>query len=312
MKAEGMTTAATTRNVTRRERRRTLRRGRRLLAMATVCLLLGTTSLLAILAIQGGNARREAAEAASHEAAQAEWMPAEQKRVLERARAYNRVLARSSQHAIGSITDQKTGAVDFAAKADKDYWNTLKDPQGVMGTVRIPRIGVALPIRHGSDETALANGAGHLYGTSLPIGGRNTHTVVTAHRGVPDKELFTRLDEMRRGDVFYLTVAGRTIAYKVVRITTTDPSDTSLVRIQQGRDLATLLTCTPYGVNTQRLLVTGERAAIPKEAPRLKDAPRDMKPVWVGVGVGAFVLTVGLIIIPARPTIVGGHLKRRA
>lgn len=280
--------------------------------MATVCLLLGITPLLAILAIQGGNARREAAEAASHEAAQAEWMPAEQKRVLERARAYNRVLARSGQHAIGSITDQKTGAVDFAAKADKEYWATLKGAQGVMGTVRIPRIGVTLPIRHGSDESALANGAGHLYGTSLPVGGKDTHTVITAHRGVPDKELFTRLDEMRKGDVFYLAAAGRTIAYKVVRTDTVDPQDTSQVRIRKGRDLATLLTCTPYGVNTQRLLVTGERVRMPKDAPRPEDAPRDMKPVWVGLGVGAFVLTVGLIIIPARPTIVGGHLKRRA
>ena len=238
-------TAATARNVTRRERR--------LLVIATVCLLLGITPLLAILAIQGGNARREAAEAASHEAAQAEWMPTEQKRVLERAKAYNRSLASSGQHAIGSITNPQTGTVDFSAKADKEYWNTLKGSQGVMGTIRIPHIGVTLPIRHGSDESALANGAGHLYGTSLPVGGKDTHTVITAHRGVPDKELFTRLDEMRKGDVFYLAAAGRTIAYKVVRTDTVDPQDTSQVRIRKGRDLATLLTCTPYGVNTQRL-----------------------------------------------------------
>lgn len=305
-------TAAATRGSTRRERRRTLRRGRRLLVMATVCLLLGVTPLLAILAVQGANARREAAEAARHETAQTEWMPAEQKRVLEQARAYNRALARSGQHAIGSITNPQTGTVDFSAKADKEYWNALKGAQGIMGTVRIPRIGVTLAIRHGSDEAALANGAGHLYGTSLPVGGKSTHTVITAHRGVPDKELFTRLDEVRKGDVFYLTAAGRTLAYKVVRTDTVDPQDTSKVRIQKGRDLATLLTCTPYGVNTQRLLVTGERAAMPKDAPRLEDAPRDMKPVWVGVGVGMLVLTLGLIIIPARPTIIGGHLKRRA
>lgn len=287
------------------------RRGRGLLVCAVACMLLGLLPLTGILAAQGANARQQAAAAAEQERASERRTPAEQRRALERARAYNRALARSGQHAIGSIADGRTGKTDFSAKADKDYWNTLKGPQGVMGTVRIPRIGVTLPIRHGSDKTALANGAGHLYGTSLPIGGRNTHTVVTAHRGVPDKELFTRLDEMRRGDVFYLTVAGRTIAYKVVRITTTDPSDTSLVRIQQGRDLATLLTCTPYGVNTQRLLVTGERAAIPKEAPHPDDAPRDMKPVWVGVGVGAFVLAAGLAVIPTRPTTTGGHISRR-
>lgn len=279
--------------------------------MATVCLLLGITPLLAILAIQGGNARREAAEAASHEAAQAEWMPAEQKRVLERARAYNRVLARSGQHAIGSITDPDTGAVDFAARADKDYWNALKGAQGLMGTVRIPRIGVTLPIRHGSDESALANGAGHLYGTSLPVGGKSTHTVITAHRGVPDKELFTRLDELRKGDVFYLTVAGRTIAYKVFRIMDVDPQDTSHVRIEQGRDLATLLTCTPYGVNTQRLLVAGRRAAMPDDVPEPEDAPKDVKPLWVGVAVGVIVALAGLVAIPARPCVIGEHIGRR-
>lgn len=240
------------------------------------------------------------------------WTPAEQRHALAQAHAYNRTLYKSNQHAIGAVMDGRTSEPDFAAKTDKTYWNTLKGPQGVMGTIRIPRIGVTLPIRHGSDESALANGAGHLYGTSLPVGGKDTHTVITAHRGVPDKELFTRLDEMRKGDVFYLAAAGRTIAYKVVRTDTVDPQDTSQVRIRKGRDLATLLTCTPYGVNTQRLLVTGERVRMPEDAPRPEDAPWDMKPVWVGLGVGAFVLTVGLIIIPARPTIVGGHLKRRA
>ena len=296
----------------RRSLRLRKRRSRRLLAAAVVFLVLGLTPLAGILAIQGMNAREAAAEAARQEQAAARWAPAEQRRVLKQARAYNRALALSGQHAIGSITDPKTGTVDFAAKADRTYWNTLKGAQGVMGTIRIPRIGVTLAIRHGSDESALANGAGHLYGTSLPVGGKSTHTVITAHRGVPDKELFTRLDEMRKGDVFYLTVAGRTLAYKVIRTDTVDPQDTSQVRIRKGRDLATLLTCTPYGVNTQRLLVTGERAAMPDDAPRPKDAPRDMKPVWIGVGVVALVMLVGFIAIPARPAPAGGHLNRRA
>ena len=296
----------------RRSLRLRKRRSRRLLAAAVVFLVLGLTPLAGILAIQGMNAREAAAEAARQEQAAARWAPAEQRRVLKQARAYNRALALSGQHAIGSITDPKTGTVDFAAKADGTYWNTLKGAQGVMGTIRIPRIGVTLAIRHGSDESALANGAGHLYGTSLPVGGKSTHTVITAHRGVPDKELFTRLDEMRKGDVFYLTVAGRTLAYKVIRTDTVDPQDTSQVRIRKGRDLATLLTCTPYGVNTQRLLVTGERAAMPDDAPRPKDAPRDMKPVWIGVGVVALVMLVGFIAIPARTAPAGGHLNRRA
>lgn len=275
-------------------------------------MILGLVPLFGVLAIQGVNSHHAALQAAEQERAYEQWTPAEQKKTLAEARTYNRKLYESGQHAIGSIADGRTGKVDFAAKADKDYWNTLKGVQGVMGTVRVPRIGVTLTIRHGSDEGALANGAGHLYGTSLPVGGKNTHTVITAHRGVPDKELFTRLDEMRKGDVFYLTVAGRTIAYKVVRIINVDPSDTSHVRIQKNRDLATLLTCTPYGINTQRLLVTGERAAMPKVAPYVENAPKDNKPIWVGIAISACIILVGLILIPARPTLIGGHISRRS
>lgn len=292
-----MTTAVET-APTRRSLRLRARRSRRLLAAAVACLILGLVPLTGVLIVQGVNSAHAAVQAERQEHAMERWTPAEQRHALAQARVYNRTLAASGQHAIGSITDPETGAADFAAKADKDYWHTLKGAQGVMGTIRIPRIGVTLPIRHGSDETALANGAGHLYGTSLPVGGKSTHSVITAHRGVPDKELFTRLDELRKGDVFYLTVAGRTIAYKVFRTMDVDPQDTSHVRIEQGKDLATLLTCTPYGVNTQRLLVTGRRASMPDAAPYLKDAPKDMKPLWVGTGVGATVALLGCVTIP--------------
>lgn len=292
-----MTTAADT-TPTRRSLRRRKRRARRLLAAAVACLVLGLVPLTGVLIVQGVNSSRAAAQAERQERAMERWTPAEQRRALAGARAYNKALTVSGQHAIGSITDPETGAVDFAARADKTYWRTLKGAQGLMGTVRIPRIGVTLPIRHGSDEAALANGAGHLYGTSLPVGGKGTHTVITAHRGVPDKELFTRLDELRKGDVFYLTVAGRTIAYKVFRIMQVGPQDTSHVRIRKGMDLATLLTCTPYGVNTRRLLVTGRRAAMPDDVPKPEDAPKDMKPLWVGTGVGATVALLGCVTIP--------------
>lgn len=292
-----MTTAVET-APTRRSLRRRKRRARRLLAAAVACLILGLVPLTGVLIVQGVNSSRAAAQAERQERAMERWTPAEQRHALAQARVYNKALTASGQHAIGSITDPETGAVDFAARADKTYWRTLKGAQGVMGTIRIPRIGVTLPIRHGSDETALANGAGHLYGTSLPVGGKSTHTVITAHRGVPDKELFTRLDELHKGDVFYLTVAGRTIAYKVFRIMQVDPQDTSHVRIRKGEDLATLLTCTPYGVNTQRLLVTGRRAAMPDDVPKPEDAPKDIKPLWVGTGVGATVALLGCITIP--------------
>ena len=292
-----MTTAVET-APTRRSLRLRARRSRRLLAAAVACLILGLVPLTGVLIVQGVNSSRAAAQAERQERAMERWTPAVQRHALAPARVYNKALTASGQHAIGSITDPETGAVDFAARADKDYWHALKGAQGLMGTVRIPRIGATLPIRHGSDETALANGAGHLYGTSLPVGGKSTHTVITAHRGVPDKELFTRLDELHKGDVFYLTVAGRTIAYKVFRIMQVDPQDTSHVRIRKGEDLATLLTCTPYGVNTQRLLVTGRRAAMPDDVPKPEDAPKDRKPLWVGTGVGATVALLGCITIP--------------
>lgn len=303
-----MTTASDT-APTRRSLRLRARRSRRLLAWAVVCLILGLVPLTGIIAIQGANAHQAAVEAARQERAAVGWTPAEQRRTLTGARAYNKALTASGQHAIGSITDSDTGAVDFAARADKDYWNALKGAQGLLGTVRIPRIGVTLPIRHGSDEAALANGAGHLYGTSLPVGGKSTHTVITAHRGVPDKELFTRLDELRKGDVFYLTVAGRTIAYKVFRIMDVDPQDTSHVRIEQGKDLATLLTCTPYGVNTRRLLVTGKRVSMPDDAPNVEDAPKDRKPLLVGAGTSLAVMFIGCSLIPSEKHVQGLHKK---
>lgn len=142
-----------------------------------------------------------------------------------------------------------------------------------------------LPVRHGADAYALDNGAGHLHGTSLPVGGKSTHSVITGHTGVADKALFTRLTELRKGDVFYVKVAAQTLAYKVTRIRTVDPDDLKSLQVEPGRDLVTLVTCTPIFLNTYRLLVTGERASMPGDAPYPEDAPktsrRDMRPYLV-------------------------------
>ena len=140
-------------------------------------------------------------------------------------------------------------------------------------------------MRHGADSYALDNGLGHLHGTSLPVGGESTHSVITGHTGVADKALFTRLTELRKGDVFYVKVAAQTLAYKVERIRKVDPDDLRSVRIQPGRDLVTLVTCTPIFLNTYRLLVTGERVSMPDDAPYPEDAPRtsgrDTRPYFV-------------------------------
>ena len=137
---------------------------------------------------------------------------------------------------------------------------------GVMGYVEIPKIDVYLPVYHGTGEEVLAQGAGHLDVTALPIGGEGNHSVISAHRGLPSAELFTRLDEMEMGDVFYIHVLDRTLAYEVDQIEVILPEELALLQPEEGKDLVTLLTCTPYAVNTHRLLVRGARISYEEEA----------------------------------------------
>ena len=130
---------------------------------------------------------------------------------------------------------------------------------GMMGTISIPKINVNLPIYHGVGEEVLVNGVGHLPESSLPVGGENTHCILTGHRGLPNAKLFTRLDEMETGDLFFLTVCGEKLAYQVSEIDIIHPEDVEGLGIQAEKDLVSLITCTPYGLNTKRLVVTGER-----------------------------------------------------
>lgn len=140
------------------------------------------------------------------------------------------------------------------------------DPLEPIATLSIPKISVDLPIRHGTSDAVLSAGAGHLYGTSLPVGGKGTNSVLAGHRGLPNALIFTRLDELRAGDTFFIHVYGKTLAYKVDRIWVIDPGDTSHFAIDRNADRVTLLTCTPYGVNTQRLVVRGERVPLSQAA----------------------------------------------
>lgn len=165
------------------------------------------------------------------------------------ARAYNDSLA----------AGDGAGGMDGAGAAI-EYDSVLNiDGSGVMGYLTIPRIGARLPIRHGTSETVLAEGVGHLEASALPVGGPGLHSVLTGHRGLPSAELFTRLDELERGDAFTVTVLNETHRYRVSDIQVVEPDDVARLAAQPGRDLITLVTCTPYGINTHRLLVTGER-----------------------------------------------------
>lgn len=130
---------------------------------------------------------------------------------------------------------------------------------GIMGIVQIPKINVQLPIYHGTNNDSLERGIGHLLGSSLPVGGDSTHTILTAHTGMASQKMFSDLPQLTVGDVFYLRILGETLAYQVDQINTVLPHDTTFLGIEQGEDLATLVTCTPFGVNTHRLLVRGER-----------------------------------------------------
>lgn len=130
---------------------------------------------------------------------------------------------------------------------------------GIMGYVRIPRINVQLPIYHGTSEAVLNVAVGHLEGTSLPVGGEGTHCVLSAHRGLPSAKLFTNLDKLEEGDTFTITVLDRLLTYEVDQIRIVEPEEVGDLAIQDGNDYVTLLTCTPYGINTHRLLVRGHR-----------------------------------------------------
>lgn len=174
---------------------------------------------------------------------------------------YNERLLASGQPVMGETIDPFSGALsgDFSGENDNDYIHQLDDDGGVMAVIEIPDIRVTLPVRHGSDAATLDRGAGHLHGSSLPVGGGGTHCVITAHRGLSDKPMFTRLDEMDIGDRFMIYVEGERLAYRVDRIDTVEPDYVEGLRAISGEDRVTLMTCTPYGINTHRLLVSGVR-----------------------------------------------------
>ena len=178
----------------------------------------------------------------------------EQQAALEAAREYNQVLANGHV----KLTDpfkEDTSQEDLAEY--ESMLNLMDD--GVMGTVEIPVIDVSLPIYHGTSESVLEKGVGHLHGTSLPVGGESTHTVLTGHTGLSKAKLFTDLTEMEEGDIFFLHVMGENLAYEVDQIKVVLPSELDDLKIVPGEDYCTLVTCTPYGVNSHRLLVRGVR-----------------------------------------------------
>ena len=204
-------------------------------------------------------------------------------------------------------------ALAESSGVDPVYMNTLNIAgDEMMGSVEIPKINIKIPIYHTTEEDVLNKGAGHLEGSSLPVGGANTHAVISAHRGLPSASLFTDLDQMKVGAHYLLQELDETLCYEVDKISVVKPEDTSALAVEDGQDLVTLLTCTPYGVNTERLLVRGHRV------PYVEEEVKEEKTVlsgsslhtnyllWVFVGLSVTALFVFVLYLKET------KLKRRA
>lgn len=178
---------------------------------------------------------------------------------------------------------------------------------GAMAYVDIPKINVYLPVQHGTDADTLEKSVGHVVGTSLPVGGSSTHAVLSAHSGMASSKLFSDIDQLTEGDTFYIHVLGDTLAYKVDAVHTVLPTDTSRLQIEDGKDLVTLVTCTPFGVNTHRLLVRGHRVPYVPEQEAPAAAEKPVASSWtqhyltgLGVGLGAVAVIGGAYFLVRR------------
>ena len=214
----------------------------------------------------------------------------EYERIISKAQAYNRKLSRSG--ILWTLDEDE----------EKEYKEQLDiATSGIMGYIDIPKIDVMLPIYHGIDESILQVAVGHIPGTSLPVGGKGSHCVVSGHRGLPSARLFTDIDKLVEGDSFTITVLNKTLTYEVDQIRTVLPTDLSDLQIEKGKDYVTLVTCTPYGINTHRLLVRGHRienadgdASVIADALQIEPiyiAPFIAVPILILLIIGMFIMT---------------------
>lgn len=214
----------------------------------------------------------------------------EYERIISKAQAYNRKLSRSG--ILWTLDEDE----------EKEYKEQLDiGTSGIMGYIDIPKIDVMLPIYHGIEESILQVAVGHIPGTSLPVGGKGSHCVVSGHRGLPSARLFTDIDKLVEGDSFTITVLNKTLTYEVDQIRTVLPTDLSDLQIEKGKDYVTLVTCTPYGINTHRLLVRGHRienadgdASVIADALQIEPiyiAPFIAVPILILLIIGMFIMT---------------------
>ena len=216
----------------------------------------------------------------------AEIDPAEAEQMLAEAEAYNAAL--TEHEGRFALSDE-----------DLAYYNSILDigGSGIMGYVEIPKLHISLPIYHGSDESVLQTSIGHLEGTSFPVGGTGTHAALTGHRGLPSARLFTDIDQLADGDHFTIHVLNRTVTYEVDQIHIVLPEEMQDLEIDPKRDYCTLITCTPYGINTHRLLVRGKRVDNDIEILDVSADAQQVQPGITALGIAIPMLTLALIYI---------------
>mgnify|MGYP000568225311 FL=1 len=219
------------------------------------------------------------------------------KRLLDEAREYN-----------ASLWEKGT-AFSLTEEEKTQYLKMLRIPgTETFGYIEIPSLDVMLPIYHGTQDAVLQRAIGHLEWTSLPVGGESTHSVLSGHRGLPSEKLFTELDKLAEGDVFILRILNETLTYEVDRIRIVEPEDTTDLMIEEGKDLCTLVTCTPYGINTHRLLVRGHRVENREEA---KNVPLTSEAVQVEPMVVAPFLAIPLLLIFLLSVLLTGNTGKK-
>ncbi len=218
-------------------------------------------------------------------------------RIIEQAADYNARLAES-------------GVLWTMNPEQQEEYDSLLNigGNGIMGYIDIPKIHITLPIYHGTDEAVLQIAIGHLAGTSLPVGGEGTHCVVSGHRGLPSARLFTDLDKMVEGDTWTVNVLDRTLTYEVDQIRVVLPSDLGDLQIEDGKDYCTLVTCTPYGINTHRLLVRGHRIANAQGDANVVADALQIEPNYVAVFVAVPIL---ILLFTAAMILTGKHSRRK-
>lgn len=207
---------------------------------------------------------------------------------INEARAYNHAL--TSTNIVDVFQNPKS-------ESSNEYLSILNiNNNGMMGYISIPKIDVRIPIYHGTSSDILQKGVGHLEGSSFPVGGENTHAILSAHRGLPSSRLFTDLDQLEEGDVFYIYILDQVFAYQVNQVLVTEPSETDALRIVDGKDYVTLVTCTPYAINTHRLLVRGERIEYNSDTEAQVAVDKSLSTADIILYVSLFVAIVFIII----------------